>query len=92
MLKIKNLSHTYDIPNGKLNVLNKIDLNVEQGEFVIIMGESGSGKSTFINTVSTLLKPSKGEVLLNDKNIINLKGKELESLRLHDVAYIFQEN
>lgn len=92
MLKIKNLSHTYDIPNGKLNVLNKIDLNVDKGEFVIVMGESGSGKSTFINTVSTLLKPSEGEVLLNGKNIIDLKAQALESLRLHDVAYIFQEN
>lgn len=92
MLKIKNLSHTYDIPNGKLNVLNNIDLNVDEGEFVIVMGESGSGKSTFINTVSTLLKPTDGEVYLNDKNVIDLKSKDLESLRLHDVAYIFQEN
>lgn len=92
MLKIKNLSHTYAIPNGELNVLNQININVDEGEFVIVMGESGSGKSTFINTVSTLLKPSKGEVLLNNKNIIELKSKELENLRLHDIAYIFQEN
>lgn len=92
MLKIKNLSHTYTIPTGKLDVLKNIDLNVEQGEFIIIMGESGSGKTTFINTVSTLLKPTSGEVLINDIDITQFKSKDLETFRLHDVAYIFQEN
>lgn len=92
MLKINQLNHTYKIPSGKLEVLKDISLEIKQGEFVVVMGESGSGKSTFINTVSSLLKPSSGEVLLNDKNIIDLKSKELENLRLHDIAYIFQEN
>ncbi|HZJ87502.1 MAG TPA: ABC transporter ATP-binding protein [Erysipelothrix sp.] len=92
MLKINNLNHTYNIPGGKLDVLQNIDLSVKQGEFVIIMGESGSGKTTFINAVSTLLQPTSGEVYINNQDITALKGNELETLRLHDVSYIFQEN
>lgn len=92
MLKIENLSKSYKVPYGELKVLENINLTVDQGEFSMVMGESGSGKTTFINCISTLLEPSSGRVLLDDKDLMELKSKEIEHLRLHDVAYIFQEN
>lgn len=92
MLKIKNLSKNYEVSYGTINVLDDINLEVTNGDFVMIMGESGSGKSTFINCISTLLKPSSGNIFLNDKDISTLKNKDLEKLRLHEISYIFQEN
>lgn len=92
MLVIKNLSKSFDVPYGSLKVLEDINLEVKQGEFIMIMGESGSGKTTFINSISTLIKPSAGSVSLDGKELSTLKSNELEHLRLHDVAYIFQEN
>ncbi len=92
MLKIKELSKSFDVPYGKLEVLKEINVDVNDGDFVMIMGESGSGKTTFINCISTLLEPTSGSVYLNDQDISLLKPKEVEKIRLHDVAYVFQEN
>lgn len=92
MLKINNLSKSYAIEKQVNHVLEDISLEINKGDFVMIMGESGSGKSTFMNTISTLDLPDSGEVFLEGKNILNLKPKEIEALRLQNFGYIFQEN
>ncbi len=92
MLKIQDLSMSYPIVSGRLQVLKDINLEVNEGDFLMIMGESGSGKTTLLNTISTLLSPDSGSIKMSDKDVLKLKGKDLESFRLHDIAFVFQEN
>lgn len=92
MLKVEHLVKAYDGPQGAVTILDDISLTIAPGEFVMVMGESGSGKSTFLNSISTLLPLTSGHVYLNDTDLAAMKQAELEKLRLHDIAYIFQEN
>ena len=66
IIQLKNVSKTYQIGNTKVNALDKLNLNVEKGEFIAIMGPSGSGKSTAMNMVGSLDTPSKGQVILDN--------------------------
>ena len=92
MLKINNLSKEYQVGKTTVPVLKDINLEIKQGEFIMIMGESGSGKSTFLNCVSSLDKPTKGSVLFQNHDLVNSKYKIIENLRLKSFAYIFQDN
>ncbi len=91
VLKISNLYKDYGIKGFKTQVLKGISLTVEEGEFIAIMGPSGSGKTTLLNLLSTIDKPTKGEILLDDKEITKLKSKELSKLRKEKIGFIFQE-
>jgi putative ABC transport system ATP-binding protein len=84
MIKVQNISHTYE----KDLALNNISLKIQKGEFLAIVGESGSGKSTLLSIVSTLLKPTKGEVFFEDKNILNIK--DIDTFRQKNIGFIFQ--
>lgn len=92
MLEIKKLNKSYQLNKEILPVLLDVDVSISHKEFVIIMGESGSGKSTFLNCISTLDKPTDGQVLLNGKSILGIKDKEVENLRLNSFGFIFQED
>lgn len=92
MLEIRELKKSYQLNKQKLPVLEGIDLTIQKGEFVMIMGESGSGKSTFLNCISSLDQPTEGQVILHDQNILAFKGKEIENLRLKSYGFIFQDN
>ena len=83
MIKIENISKTYGEKENKVEVLKGIDLNIEDGDFVVILGPSGSGKSTLLNIVSGLEKPDKGTVSYDDKEITKLTDKELTEFRSH---------
>lgn len=89
ILKLINLSKTYE---GKVSykVLKNINLTIREGEFVAIMGPSGSGKSTLLNVISTIDKPTSGQVILNDKQPHNLKGDHLSSFRRKELGFVFQ--
>lgn len=76
---------------GKLTVLKKINLEVEEGEFVAITGPSGSGKSTMMNIVGALDIPSQGAVYLKDKNIADMSSSSLAVLRGKTIGFIFQQ-
>lgn len=91
ILEVKNLEKTYGYKNNLTHVLNGINLSIEKGEFVGIMGSSGSGKSTLLNCISTIDKPTKGEIFINEKNIINMKDKEIENFRNNNLSFIFQD-
>lgn len=69
-LKVRELNKTY---NGKVSyeALTNINLTINKGEFVGIMGPSGSGKTTLLNMISTIDTPTSGEVLINEKNLID---------------------
>ncbi len=92
MLTIQQLSKSFKSEKEIISVLNNITTRIIEGDFVMIMGESGAGKSTFLNCISTLDKPTSGSVFLGGKNILELKNNEIQKLRLEKVGFIFQEN
>ena len=79
ILQVKNLKKVYTTRFGSNHVqaLSDVSFSVEEGEYVAIMGESGSGKTTLLNILASLDKPTSGEVLLNGKNIVSIKEKEI---------------
>jgi phospholipid/cholesterol/gamma-HCH transport system ATP-binding protein len=87
VISIKGLYKSF----GELDVLKGIDLTVFKGENVAILGKSGSGKSVLIKLIVGLLKPDKGEVIVLDKNVAELKQKELDALRLR-IGFSFQSS
>ena len=91
MIKIKNIHKTYGKEESKLEVLKGIDLNINDGDFVVILGPSGSGKSTLLNVVSGLEKPDSGSILYDDLDITKLNDKELTDFRRNNIGFIFQQ-
>jgi len=85
LLEVRAISHDFDYP-----LFKEINLSLQRGESIAIIGISGSGKSTLLNIFSTLLIPNKGEVYYNNKNILNLSKKELLKIRRDDFGIIFQ--
>ncbi len=86
MIEFKNVSKIYS--NG-VKGLDNINLKINQGEFVGIIGLSGAGKSTLIRTINKMIDITDGELIVNDKNVSTLKGKELKKFR-RDIGMIFQ--
>lgn len=91
ILKLNNLSKDYGIKGFKTRVLNNISLSVDEGEFLSIMGPSGAGKTTLLNLLSTLDKPSKGEIILDGIDLTKIKNKELSNIRKDKIGFIFQD-
>ena len=91
ILKTNNLYKEYGIKGFKTQVLNNISLTVEEGEFIAIMGPSGAGKTTLLNLLSTIDKPTKGEIILDGRDITKMKSKELSQLRKDSIGFIFQD-
>jgi len=89
-LSMKNVSKVYKEGDSQIIALDQVSMEVASGEFVAIIGPSGSGKSTFLSIAGALLKPSQGEVKIDNKNIATLKDKELSNLRLHEIGFILQ--
>ncbi len=90
LLNIKSLSKIY----GKkvlFNALNNISFTVSDGEFVGIMGPSGSGKTTLLNMISTIDRPTAGDVLIKGKSTLSLKGEDLSLFRRRELGFVFQD-
>ena len=85
MLKALNLSHKFDYL-----LFNDINLDIKSATTTAIMGVSGSGKSTILHILSTLLSPTDGEVIYNDKSLYKLNSDELLKIRRYDFGIIFQ--
>ena len=91
VLQIKDLCKTYVVEKRQNNVLKNVSFDVDDGEMVGIMGPSGSGKSTLLYSVSGMDRATSGQVLLEGKDITTLSEKELASVRLDDMGFIFQQ-
>ncbi len=90
MIRIRNLHKTYTMGKNVLHVLKGIDLSIEQGEMVSIMGSSGSGKSTLLNVIGLLDAYGDGEYFLNDVLIKNLSESRSAHLRSCFFGFVFQ--
>ena len=86
MIKFENVSVTYP---GGVEALKNLNLEIKDGDFIIIVGLTGEGKSTLLRTVNNLVKPSTGTVYLEDKNVTNARKKELKQIR-SQIGMIFQ--
>ncbi|MFC4321980.1 phosphonate ABC transporter ATP-binding protein [Litchfieldia salsa] len=86
MIEFKNVSLTY--PNGTKG-LKKVNLTINEGEFVVIVGLSGAGKSTLIRSINRLVKPTEGELKVDNENILTFNGRQLRTLRTK-IGMIFQ--
>lgn len=88
-IKLKNINRVYG-NKVKTQVLFDINLSIEQGEFVSIIGQSGSGKSTMLNIIGTLDTPTSGEVYINGTRTDQMSKNQLAELRNQEVGFIFQ--
>lgn len=90
ILRAENLSKTYRM--GKIDVpaLNRVNLDVEKGDFIVIQGPSGSGKTTLLNLLGALDNPTSGEVWIEDTNITRRKERGLSQIRRRKIGFVFQ--
>lgn len=93
LLEVNRLKKVYTTRFGgnPVQALINVSFSIEKGEYVAIMGESGSGKTTLLNILAALDKPTSGEVMLNGKNIISIKEKELSAFRRDNLGFVFQD-
>ena len=91
LLKVRDLCKTYIIRSNSNNVLCNIDLDIEEGEFVTVMGPSGSGKSTLLYTVSGMDQASSGLVEFEGRSLSSMTRNQLTELRLRKMGFIFQQ-
>jgi putative ABC transport system ATP-binding protein len=90
MISLQHVSKTYETPAGKFSALNEIDLEIQQGEFVGVVGKSGSGKSTLLNMVAGIDRPSTGSVAVAGTEIHELSENKLAVWRGRNVGFVFQ--
>lgn len=91
MIRLETIEKHYSLTEGQVNVLKDINLQINQGEFVAIMGPSGSGKSTLLNIIGCLEKPSKGKYWFNDQLVSDYEENQLADIRNHSIGFIFQQ-
>lgn len=90
LITVKNLTKTYKTGDVEMHALSSVSLEISKGEFVAIMGASGSGKSTFMNIIGCLDSPTSGEYLMEGKDVLNRSKNELAELRNTKIGFVFQ--
>ena len=90
MITIRDLSRTYRTDTVETTALNRIDIDILDGEFVAIMGPSGCGKSTLLNILGLLDSPTGGSYRFGDKEVAGLAEKALSDVRKRHIGFIFQ--
>src|SRR5512136_1634995 len=90
VIQVENLHKIYEMGDTKVHALRGLSLEIGRGEFVAIMGSSGSGKSTFMNLLGCLDTPSEGTYLLENTNVALLSRIELARIRNRHVGFVFQ--
>lgn len=91
MIKLNNITKSYGEKESKVDVLKNISLEINDGDFAVILGASGSGKSTLLNVMSGLERPDKGTVYYEQENIAELSDSELTRFRKNNTGFIFQQ-
>ncbi|MBU3175896.1 ABC transporter ATP-binding protein [Clostridium estertheticum] len=90
IMKVKNLSKIYG-QKVTFSAVDNISFTIDEGEFVGVMGPSGSGKTTLLNMISTVDKPTSGEIRINDIDPLKLKGDDLALFRRRELGFVFQD-
>ncbi|HTL39544.1 MAG TPA: ABC transporter ATP-binding protein, partial [Methylomirabilota bacterium] len=91
LIRLENLRKVYYAgTDHEVAALKNINLNIDQGEFVAIMGPSGSGKSTLMHMIGFLDRPSAGKYFFENKNVTNLTDNELAEIRNRKIGFVFQ--
>ena len=92
ILETINLKKSFDHRNGTIDLFNKVNLKVKRGELVALTGPSGSGKSSFLHLLALLDYPTKGRVVLDNKDTKDLKDEKKDEIRRKKISIIFQDN
>ncbi len=90
LIEINDISKIYRLGDIDVNALNSVSINIDKGEFVAIMGQSGSGKSTFMNIIGCLDKPTSGRYSLEGVDVAGLTRDELAAIRNKKIGFVFQ--
>jgi putative ABC transport system ATP-binding protein len=90
IIKTEHLERVYATGAVKTYALRDISIDIKEGEFVAIMGKSGSGKSTLLHQLGLLDKPTKGTIIIDGNDVINISEKERTRFRLYELGYVFQ--
>lgn len=91
ILEVKNIEKYYGNKSNLTKAIDNISFNVQDGEFVGIMGASGSGKTTLLNCISTIDKVTSGHIIINNEDITKLKHNKLNKFRREELGFIFQD-
>lgn len=91
MIEVKNIVKSYGNAESRFQVLQGISLEIKEGDFVVILGASGSGKSTFLNIISGLERPDSGRVFYSGIDITALSDDKLTAFRKENIGFIFQQ-
>src|SRR5512140_3816468 len=90
LIETKDLWKTYVMGSEEIHALRGVSIQIERGEYVAIMGPSGSGTSTLMNLIRCLDTPSKGSYLLNNKQVSTMNDDELARIRNEEIGFVFQ--
>ena len=91
LIKLKDINKYYKVGKEKFHVLKSLNINIEEGDFVMIMGKSGSGKTTLLNCISTIDKVSSGHIYISGNDITKLNSKKISKFRREELGFIFQD-
>ncbi|MDQ4452218.1 ABC transporter ATP-binding protein [Enterococcus faecalis] len=91
VIEAKNIKKSYGKNETKFDALKGVDLKVEKGESVAIIGKSGSGKSTFMHILALLDQPTSGDIYLNGKNVTSIRKKVLNKTKNEEFGFVFQQ-
>jgi len=90
VISLKNIWKTYQMGDVKVNALREFSLDIEEGDYMVVMGPSGSGKSTFLQITGCLDKPTKGELFIDGINTSNMSDNQLAAIRNKKIGFVFQ--
>lgn len=90
ILRARGLSKVYHMGEVDVHALRSVDLDLEEGELMVLLGASGSGKSTLLNIIGGLDRPTEGHVWYEDRDLVELDDDELTEYRRHHVGFVFQ--
>lgn len=91
VIRLENIEKYYKVGKDRLHVLKSLNLEIEEGEFVMIMGKSGSGKTTLLNSLGLLDKFDEGKYFFFDKDVTNLSENQKSDFRNKNIGFIFQQ-
>lgn len=85
-----NVKKTYKVGDIEINASDGVDFNIEKGEFVVIVGPSGAGKTTILNLLGGMDKATSGKILVDGKDVAKYSEKQLTQYRRNDIGFVFQ--